>query len=1097
MTRIPAEELAGRLRKAGIGDVDISSRRRAEYSSDASNYRVVPTVVAFPRSADDIVAALGVCTELGVPLVMRGGGTSIAGNAISTGVVLDTSRHLRNVLSVDPEARTASVQPGTVLDDITRAAGQYGLRFGPDPSTHSRATIGGSIGNNACGSRALGYGRTADNVVELDVLSGSGTRFTARRYGAVASAAQATDGRPEQQLINELTTLAGGSLALIRTEFGRFTRQVSGYSLEHLLPENGTDVAKFLVGTEGSLALTLRATVRLVAAPKATALTVVAYADMAQAAEAVPGLLPFKPVALEGLDARMVEVVRTRRGPAAVPDILPDGGGWLFIETTGETETEARAAGQQLVGAAEGLGSTVVTGPQAAALWRIREDGAGLGGRTPAGTPAWPGWEDSAVPPANLPGYLRDLQALMAEHKVDGLLYGHFGDGCIHVRIDFPLHDHPGVLRGFTEDAARLAARHGGSASGEHGDGRSRGELLKYMYSPAALDLFGQVKRIFDPGNTLNPGVIADPASRPPAAVDSDLRVPAARPLRASLGFAYSHDGGDFSTAVHRCVGVGKCRADTTSSGGVMCPSFLATRDEKDSTRGRARVLQELANGSLVTGWDAPEIAEALDLCLACKGCSTDCPAGVDMATYKSEALYQRFRGKMRPAAHYSLGWLPRWAGLAARMPRLANAALAFGPAAALAKRLGGIDGRRPLPRFAPVSFRRQFAGRKFAGRQSARAADRGPVLLWVDTFTNAFSPQVAEAAVRVLESAGYSIQVTQRSACCGLTWISTGQLDGARRQLRRALDQLEPALEAGVPIVGLEPSCTAALRGDAAELLPGDPRARKLATSVKSLAELLRETDGWSPPDLSDVTGVAQPHCHHRAAGSWEADADLLRAAGATMNAVGGCCGLAGNFGVERGHYDVSVKVAETALLPAVRAAGPDATILADGFSCRTQLDQLADRPGSHLAELLASRLDGQSLPFHLAGRAVGADPDEQQVGGRRDQPADDPGDVGPAEVADQDADVPGRLADEGGLGAEADEVGEQAAPGEPPVGASGGEEGIHVEVAMPHDEVVGQVDGGPRDEDHQQHVEEALQRGDERVVPEEGQDHPDRHDG
>ena len=959
MTTIPPQELAARLRKAGIEDVDISSRRRAEYSSDASNYRVVPAVVAFPRSTDHIVAALGACTELGVPLVTRGGGTSIAGNAISSGVVLDTSRHLRNVLSVDPDARTATVQPGTVLDDITRAAAQHGLRFGPDPSTHSRATIGGSIGNNACGSRALGYGRTADNVVDLDVLTGSGIRFTARRYGGAAEAVKAADGQPEQQLITGLTTLAGTNLALIRTEFGRFTRQVSGYSLEHLLPESGTNLARFLVGTEGSLALTLQATVNLVQAPRATALTVVAYADMAQAAEAVPGLLPLKPVALEGLDARMVEVVRTRRGPAAVPDILPDGGGWLFIETVGESEAEARAAGQQVVRAAGGLGSAVVTGPQAAALWRIREDGAGLGGRTPANAPAWPGWEDSAVPPVNLPGYLRELQALMAQHKIDGLLYGHFGDGCVHVRIDFPLRDHPRVLREFTEDAARLAARHGGSASGEHGDGRSRGELLKYMYSAPALDLFGQVKRIFDPGNTLNPGVIADPASRPPAGLDTDLRVPAARPLRTSLGFAYSHDGGDFATAVHRCVGVGKCRADTTGSGGVMCPSFLATRDEKDSTRGRARVLQELANGSLVTGWDAPEIAQALDLCLACKGCSTDCPAGVDMATYKSEALYQRFRGKIRPASHYWLGWLPRWARLATRLPLLANAAIGFAPAAAVAKRLGGIDARRPLPKFARVSFRRRFAGRRGA---AGAPAPRGPVLLWVDTFTNAFSPQVAEAAVRVLEAAGYSIRITERTACCGLTWISTGQLDGARRQLRRALDELAPALEAGWPIVGLEPSCTAALRGDALELLPGDPRARKLATSMRSLAELLRETEGWTAPDLSEVTGVAQPHCHHRAAGGWEADAALLRDAGATLNAVGGCCGLAGNFGVERGHYEVSVKVAETALLPAVRAAGPDATILADGFSCRTQLDQLAGTPGSHLAELLASRLERSS---------------------------------------------------------------------------------------------------------------------------------------
>jgi FAD/FMN-containing dehydrogenase/Fe-S oxidoreductase len=957
-------ELAAALRAAGLAEVETATRRRAEYSSDASNYRVVPEVVAFPRSADEIVAALAVCRELNAPIVTRGGGTSIAGNALSAGLVLDLSRHLNRVLQVDQERQTALVEPGTVLDDITAAAAPHGLRFGPDPSTHSRATIGGAIGNNACGSRALRYGRTADNVIALDVITGTGTRFTAGR-------GPGSDG-PGAELLTDLRALVGGNLATIRTEFGRFTRQVSGYSLEHLLPENGTDVAKFLSGTEGTLALTLQATVRLVAAPRATALAVLGYPDIASAAEAVPALLPHLPVALEGLDSRMVDVVRTRRGPAAVPD-LPRGGGWLFAETAGDTLDQARAAAHKLVADGGCLDSAVITGPTAAALWRIREDGAGLGGRTPAGAPAWPGWEDSAVPPESLPAYLRELEALMAAHRVDGLLYGHFGDGCIHVRIDFPLRDRPSVLRSFTQDAARLAASYGGSASGEHGDGRARGELLPAMYSATAIGLFGAVKQLFDPANLLNPGVIVDPAP-----LDADLRVPLAAPLRRGLGFGYASDGGDFSAAVHRCTGVGKCRADNTASGGVMCPSYLATRDEKDSTRGRARVLQELANGSLVSsGWQSPEVAEALDLCLACKGCSTDCPAGVDMATYKAEALYQRYRGKLRPASHYALGWLPRWAALASRTrwaSALANAALRFGPAAAVAKRAGGIDQRRELPVFALQSFRRWFAGRAQAGDRRVQAGDeraagptsgpaaRKPVLLWVDTFTNAFAPHVGQAAVQVLEDAGYQVRITNRNICCGLTWISTGQLDGAKRQLKRTLDELGPALDAGTPVVGLEPSCTAALRSDAAELLPHDPRAEALHTAVKTLAELLSATDGWTPPDLSDVTGVAQPHCHQHAVLGWDADQALLAAAGATVKAVGGCCGLAGNFGVERGHYDVSVAVAETALLPAVRAAVSQtpggATVLADGFSCRTQLDQLADVQGIHLAELLAARL-------------------------------------------------------------------------------------------------------------------------------------------
>jgi len=956
-------ELAAALRAVGLAEVETATRRRAEYSSDASNYRVVPQVVAYPRSADEIIAALSVGRAHHAPIVARGGGTSIAGNALSTGLVLDLSRHLNRVLQVDFEQRVAVVEPGTVLDDITAAAAPYGLRFGPDPSTHSRATIGGAIGNNACGSRALRYGRTADNVQALDVVTGAGPRFTVgptRPIGPDTAAGPAPDG-PGAALLTDLRTLVDGNLATIRTEFGRFSRQASGYAVERLLPENGFDVAKFLSGTEGTLALTLQATVRLVDAPRATALAVLGYPDMAAAAEAVPALLPHRPVALEGLDARMVDVVRLRRGPAAVPE-LPRGGGWLFAETAGDTLDEARAAAGKLAADGGCLDSAVITGAQAAVLWRIREDGAGLGGRTPDGAPAWPGWEDSAVPPQALPGYLRELTALMASHGVDGLLYGHFGDGCVHARIDFPLRDRPRVLREFMQDAAVLAASHGGSMSGEHGDGRARGELLAAMYSPAAIGLFGAVKQLFDPANLLNPGVIVDPAP-----LDADLRVPLAPPLKRGLGFAYAADGGDFSTAVHRCVGVGKCRADNTADGGVMCPSYLATRDEKDSTRGRARVLQELANGSLVSsGWQSPEVAEALDLCLSCKGCSTDCPAGVDMATYKAEALYQRYRGKLRPAAHYSLGWLPRWAALTARWPwtaRLANGSLRFGPAAALAKRLGGMDARRSVPEFAAQSFRRWFAQR--AADRTGQAGPIGvrvPVLLWVDTFTNAFAPQVGQAAVAVLEAAGYEVRITERNVCCGLTWISTGQLDGARRQLRRTLDELGPALDAGIAVVGLEPSCTAALRSDAAELLPGDPRAERLGSAVKTLAELLRSTDGWTPPDLSDVTGVAQPHCHQHAVLGWHADAAILAAAGATVEAVGGCCGLAGNFGVERGHYDVSVAVAETALLPAVRktlsAVGDGATILADGFSCRTQLDQLANVRGTHLAELLAARL-------------------------------------------------------------------------------------------------------------------------------------------
>ncbi|HEX8488830.1 MAG TPA: FAD-binding and (Fe-S)-binding domain-containing protein [Propionibacteriaceae bacterium] len=924
----PVADLTAELERRDLGQVlDSTTLTRAMYSTDASLYRVVPQAVAYPRSVGEVVSVLEAARTVGMPVTTRGAGTSCAGNAVGPGLIIDTARHLTRIGTVDPQTRTVQVEPGVVQASLQAAAAPYGLRFGPDPSTHTRCTVGGMIGNNACGPRALGYGKTADNVVALDVLTGSGERL---RLDGTSTPTSSPGLRALEQVV-------AGSLGTIRTEFGTFGRQVSGYSLQHLLPENHFDVAKFLAGTEGTLAVILGATLRLVADAPQKIMVALGYPSMAEAADAAPVILRHRPTACEGLDRRIIDVVRRSRGDAAVPP-LPRGDGWVFVELVGDDAAEVRARADQLLADAAALDGFVVESPvQALALWKIREDGAGLAGVSLA-RPAYPGWEDAAVPPEHLGAYLRGFDALLREHDLQALPYGHFGDGCVHARIDFPLTDEggPEVYRTFVEQAAALVAGFGGSMSGEHGDGRARSALLPAMYSPAALDLFGRVKAVFDPDNTLNPGVLVDP--RPVAA---DLRAAAVRGKMSP-----------FAEEVHHCSGVGKCLANITPGLGVMCPSFQATREEKDSTRGRARVLQEMINGDLVTeGWKSPEVHAALDLCLSCKGCARDCPTGVDMAAYKSQVLDHTYRRRLRPRSHYALGWLPRGGRLITTVPGLAalvNLSTSAPGLRSVVRLSAGVDQRRSLPKFA---------------RRAARARVRPtvtdsakPVVVWVDSFSDCFTGGGVEAVVRVLEAAGYAPRLLEQSACCGLTWISTGQLDGARRQLRHSLDVLHPHVAAGVPVVGLEPSCLAVWRSDAGELLD-DPRVAVVAGGIFTLAELLQRTEGWQPPDLTGVELVAQPHCHHASVLGWQADAALLNATGATVTTVGGCCGLAGNFGVEQGHYEVSVKVAEHDLLPAVEAH-PDALVLADGFSCRTQLAELASREAITLAELLARRL-------------------------------------------------------------------------------------------------------------------------------------------
>ncbi|WP_232376670.1 FAD-binding and (Fe-S)-binding domain-containing protein [Amycolatopsis aidingensis] len=939
------QRLAGQV----AGEIAVDPASLALYTTDASNYRHPPLGVLLPRDAEDVLAAVAACRELGVPIVARGGGTSIAGNACGPGLVLDTSRYFAGVHALDPAARTARVAPGTVLDDLQAVAAPHGLRYGPDPSTHSRCTIGGMIGNNACGSHSVAWGRTADTVRELDVLLYDGTRMTVGRSSPSELDGKAALPGTEGRVYRQLRDLVRSNLALLRTELSTWPRRVSGYGLEHLLPENGFDLARALVGSEGTCVTVLGAELELTELPRYRALAVLGFTEDVAAADAVPAILPAAPLTVEGVDAELVGLLA-----AARTEDLPAGGAWLFVEFGGDEPGQAQQRAHQLaveLGTAI-TGHVVLTDPAAQRrLWRIREEGAGLATRRADGSEAWPGWEDAAVPPERLGAYLREFKQLMRRHGRSSVVYGHYGEGCLHLRLDFDLLSGPGVagFRSFLEEAADLVAAHGGSLSGEHGDGQARSELLPRMYSAEALELFERFKTVFDPDGRMNPGVLVRP--RP---VDADLRVRIAPPeieRRTVLG--YPEDHGSFGEAMRRCVGVGKCR--NTSGGGVMCPSYRATREEQHSTRGRAHLLAEMINGELITdGWRSKEVHEALDLCLSCKGCLSDCPVDVDMATYKAEFYHQHYRRRLRPAAHYSMGWLPLWLRAAALSPRLANGVTVRPRAAALLKRLGGIAPQRRLPAFAATPFTR--ARRDL--RRGPEPGARQPVLLWPDSFNNYFTPGVLEAAVEVLGAAGYQVVLPERGVCCGLTWVSTGQLGVARRVLRRTIGVLRPYLEAGYRVAGLEPSCTALFRGDLGHLLPGEDTAALLAERTHTLAELLAEAD---PPWRGlDLDAVSQVHCHQHAVLGFAAEERVLADAGVRNSTLDtGCCGLAGNFGFERGHYEVSLACAQDRLLPALRETPRDTVVISDGFSCRTQIAQESDRTAVHLAEVLRRGLE------------------------------------------------------------------------------------------------------------------------------------------
>jgi len=955
LSTIDATGLAAALRRHIRGEVRFDDGSRAMYATDGSNYRQVPIGVVLPRDVEDVLATVSLAREFAAPLLCRGGGTSLAGQCCNVAVVIDFSKYMAKILELDPERRIARVQPGVILDHLRNAAEKHRLTFGPDPATHDRCTLGGMIGNNSCGVHSVMAGKTDDNIEALDILTYDGLRM---KVGATSSdeleKIVLEPGR-RGEIYSRLVALAAAHGQQVRQRFPNIPRRVSGYNLNYLLPENGFHVARSLVGSEGTCVTVLEATCRLVDSPPARTLAVVAYPDIFTCGDKVPEIMSYGPIGLEGVDEFLVEFTRRKNLNPEGLSLLPQGKGWLFVEFGGATQKEADDRARKMVDALNKSPKPPAVRLytdkyQAKKVWEVRESSLGAISHVPGEPLTWEGWEDSAVPPEKLGAYLRDLHKLMNAYTYSGVLYGHFGHACIHTRISFDLESEAGIrkFRSFMEEAADMVVSYGGSLSGEHGDGQSRAELLPKMFGPELMEAFRQFKAIWDPDWKMNPGKVIQPYR-----LDENLRLGADyHPWEPETHFHYPDDHGSLARATLRCVGVGKCRH---YEGGVMCPSFRVTREEEHSTRGRAHLLWEMTKGEVITGgWQDENVKRSLDLCLACKGCKSDCPVGVDVATYKAEFLSHYYEGRPRPLSAYAFGNIDLWAGLASFAPGLANFTTQLPFLRDIAKMVAGVPLERRIPAFAPQPFRSWFRGHRTANKNGP------PVILWADTFNNYFLPSTAIAAVDVLEAAGFEVMVPPGNLCCGRPLYDFGMLGRAKGLLLEALDTLAPYIAAGVPVVGLEPSCAAVFRDELKNLFPKDERARHLAQQTFLLSEFLEKcAPEFELPKL-ERKAIVHGHCHHKSIMKMTDEEAVLHKMGISFQTPApGCCGMAGSFGFEQDKYAVSMAVGELELLPAVRRAPLDSLIIANGFSCREQIAHGTARHAFHLAEVIQMALE------------------------------------------------------------------------------------------------------------------------------------------
>jgi FAD/FMN-containing dehydrogenase/Fe-S oxidoreductase len=948
-----AAELEKELKQEINGEVRFDRGSRAMYSTDGSNYRQIPIGLVIPRDADDVAAAMAACRKYGAPVLARGAGTSLAGQCCNVAVVLDFTKYMNRILELDARRGFARVQPGVVLDTLRNQAEVHKLTFAPDPSTHNRCTIGGMIGNNSCGTHSLLGGKTVDNIEELRILLYDGTQMTVGPTTTDELNRILKEGGRRAEIYTALRAIGDQYADLIRARFPQIPRRVSGYNLDELLPER-FNVARALVGTEGTCVTVLEARVKLIPSPQHRTLVGVGYQDAFVAADHVPEILSFHPIGFEGFEGSIVDGLRRKGAPKL--DLLPQGRGIVLVEFGSDDPDHARSLAQQLMDRLKQVPDPpnirLYTPAEARAVWYLRESGPRAAAFAPGAAPQWEGWDDAAVAPEKLGGYLRDIRALMNEYGYEGAFYGHFGHGCIHMRVSFDLQSESGIRKygEFVERAADLVVSYGGSLSGEHGDGQSRGALLPKMFGPELMNAFRQFKAVWDPQNKLNPHKVVD-AYLP----TENLRLGADyKPLQPKTHFKFVDDGGSFANAAGRCIGVGTCRKQDS---GAMCPSYMVTLEEEHSTRGRAHMLFELLQGEVIDGgWRNEQVKQALDLCLACKACKSECPANVDLATYKAEFLSHYYQRKRRPLHAYAFGMIDRWAELGSFAPRMANfLSNVSGPKHLMRKALG-LASQRQMPRLATVSFQ------QWAGKQRIAAEGKPSVILWADTFNNYFKPETSQAAFEVLTHAGFGVNVPRNHLCCGRPLYDFGMLDKAKQYLRHVMRVLTPEIDAGLPIVVLEPSCASVFRDELRNLFPEDARADRLRRQTFLLSEFL-QLHAYQPPPRSQKV-LLHGHCHHKAIMRMTDEEALLRSMGSDLKAIdAGCCGMAGPFGFEKEKYAVSQAIGERVLLPAVRRTDPDTLIVSDGFSCREQIFQATGRHALHLAEVLQRALREQEI--------------------------------------------------------------------------------------------------------------------------------------